>query len=299
MIDSTTGKTLAVVYDSAAKDSVTFGGAGATAPVKLHNVAEGLVSATSTDAVNGSQLYATNQRIADINNNMGRIGDVVMYDSSAHDSITLGGIAGGGSAPVILTNVADGKSQYDAVNFGQLTALQGQVTNLDNRVTVVEGQVINQAGGSTWNNDAGGQKITNVAAGTDANDAANVGQLNSAVADAKGYTDARIGDLPSGMTSKDYTDQRINSMQSQVNSVAKNAYTGVAAATALTMIPDVDQGKTIAVGVGTGNYKGYQAVALGASARITQNIKVKLGGSVGSGSTDGRRGCVVPVVSRK
>jgi autotransporter adhesin len=283
VIDGATGKTLAVVYDSAAKDSVTFGGTGA-APVALHNVAAGELSAASNDAVNGSQLYSTNKRIDDINYNIGHIGDAVMYDSSSHDRITLGGLAGGLSAPVTLTNVADGASQYDAVNFGQLNALQGQVTNLDNRVTVVEGQVINQGGGS-WNNDAGGKPITNVAAGTATNDAVNVGQLNQAVTDAKGYTDARIGDLPSGMSSKDYTDQRINSVQSQVNSVAKNAYTGVAAATALTMIPDVDQGKTIAVGVGTGNYKGYQAVALGASARITQNLKVKLGAGIGSGST--------------
>jgi autotransporter adhesin len=91
------------------------------------------------------------------------------------------------------------------------------------------------------------------------------------------------------MTSKDYVDQSMKSMQSQVNSVAKNSYGGIAAATALTMIPDVDQGKTIAVGVGTGNYKGYQAVALGASARITQNLKVKLGAgmSPGNGTTIG------------
>ncbi|GAB2907687.1 trimeric autotransporter adhesin EhaG [Paraburkholderia jirisanensis] len=286
VIDGTTGETLAVVYDSTAKDSVTFGGKGATAPVALHNVAAGELSATSADAVNGSQLYATNKRIDDINYNTGNIGDVVMYDSSKHDTITLGGMAGGTmTAPVTLTNVADGKKQYDAVNFGQLSALQGQVTNLDNRVTVVEGQVINQGGGgSSWNNDAGGNKITNVAAGTETTDAVNVGQLNEAVAGANSYTDARIGDLPNGMSSKDYTDQRINSVQSQVNSVAKSAYSGIAAATALTMIPDVDQGKTIAVGVGTGNYKGYQAVALGASVRITQNLKAKIGGSVAPGN---------------
>ena len=56
-------------YDSAAKDSVTFGGKGATAPVALHNVAAGELSVTSTDAVNGSQLYATNKRIDDIKAN--------------------------------------------------------------------------------------------------------------------------------------------------------------------------------------------------------------------------------------
>jgi len=171
------------------------------------------------------------------------------------------------------------------VNFGQLSALQGQVTNLDNRVTVVEGQVTNiSGGGGSWNNDAGGKKITNVADGTEKTDAVNVGQLNEAVQSANNYTDSRIGELPSGMSSKDYVDQSMKSMQSQVNSVAKNSYGGIAAATALTMIPDVDQGKTIAVGVGTGNYKGYQAVALGASARITQNLKVKLGAGMSPGN---------------
>ncbi|GAB7526126.1 hypothetical protein PBS_51160 [Paraburkholderia sp. 2C] len=277
-----TGAADGVKYDTSAHDKVTFNGATGTT---LSNVKAGALSASSTDAVNGSQLFATNKRIDDINYNMGNIGDAVMYDSSAHDRLTLGGLAGGTmTAPVILSNVADGKSKYDAVNFGQLSALQGQVTNLDNRVTVVEGQVINMSGGGSWNNDAGGKKITNVAEGTETTDAVNVGQLNEAVANANSYTDARIGDLPSGMTSKDYIDQSMKSMQSQVNSVAKNSYGGIAAATALTMIPDVDQGKTIAVGVGTGNYKGYQAVALGASARITQNLKVKLGAGMSPGN---------------
>lgn len=63
----------------------------------------------------------------------------------------------------------------------------------------------------------------------------------------------------------------------------RNAYGGIAAATALTMIPDVDQGKTIAVGIGTANYKGYQATALGVSARITQNVKVKMGAGYSAG----------------
>jgi autotransporter adhesin len=56
-------------------------------------------------------------------------------------------------------------------------------------------------------------------------------------------------------------------------------------ATALTMIPDVDQGKTIAVGIGGASYKGYAASALGISARITQNIKVKAGAGISAQGT--------------
>ncbi|WP_425273764.1 hypothetical protein, partial [Paraburkholderia unamae] len=51
------------MYDSSAHDTVTLGGAGATTAVKLTNVAAGDLSASSTDAVNGAQLYATNQSI--------------------------------------------------------------------------------------------------------------------------------------------------------------------------------------------------------------------------------------------
>jgi autotransporter adhesin len=73
--------------------------------------------------------------------------------------------------------------------------------------------------------------------------------------------------------------------QSGINDVARSAYSGVAAATALTMIPEVDPGKTLAVGVAGATYKGYQAAAVGASARITQNLKVKVGAGISGSET--------------
>ncbi|MEX3954366.1 adhesin, partial [Paraburkholderia sp. EG287B] len=54
-----------VMYDTSAHDSVTLGGTDATTPVALHNVASGAVSATSSDAVNGSQLYNLASSTAD------------------------------------------------------------------------------------------------------------------------------------------------------------------------------------------------------------------------------------------
>ncbi|MEX3946124.1 adhesin, partial [Paraburkholderia sp. BR10937] len=55
----------AVMYDTSTHDSVTLGGVEATTPVALHNVAAGAVSATSFDAVNGSQLYNLASSTAD------------------------------------------------------------------------------------------------------------------------------------------------------------------------------------------------------------------------------------------
>ncbi|EMF07323.1 Hep_Hag family protein [Serratia marcescens VGH107] len=72
--------------------------------------------------------------------------------------------------------------------------------------------------------------------------------------------------------------------QSGIKEVARKAYSGVAAATALTMIPEVDPGKTFAIGVGGGTYQGYSASALGVSARVTDSVKVKLGAGF-SGTT--------------
>ncbi len=73
--------------------------------------------------------------------------------------------------------------------------------------------------------------------------------------------------------------------QSGMSDLARNAYSGTASAMALTMIPEVDANKNLAIGVGTAGYKGYQAVAVGLSARVTQNLKVKIGAGASSATT--------------
>uniref|UniRef100_UPI002AB765CA YadA family autotransporter adhesin n=1 Tax=Paraburkholderia sp. J7 TaxID=2805438 RepID=UPI002AB765CA len=204
----------AVLYDSSAHDSVTLGGTGATSAVALHNVANGAVSASSFDAVNGSQLYGLASSTAsslgggstvnsdgsisnptfilnggtytnvagaltnldgrvtqnttditnlqgDITNINGKMADAVMYDSSAHDSVTLGGT--GATSAVALHNVANGvvsASSFDAVNGGQLYALGsstadalggGSTVNSDGSISAPTYNI----GGSTFNNVGG------------------------------------------------------------------------------------------------------------------------------------------------
>jgi autotransporter adhesin len=93
----------------------------------------------------------------------------------------------------------------------------------------------------------------------------------------------RITNVADGKAATDAVNMR--QFQSGINDVARSAYSGVAAATALTMIPEVDPGKTLAVGVAGATYKGYQAAAVGASARITQNLKVKVGAGISGSET--------------
>nr|WP_310044977.1 YadA-like family protein [Paraburkholderia caribensis] len=359
-IVATTGATIGgqnyTFAGSAPVGTVSVGSAGQERTIT--NVAAGQLSASSTDAVNGSQLYATNQAVNQVQNQVNNISNTVnnlsagavQYDRNADGSVDYSSVTmGGGNSPdgTVIHNVAAGTDDSDAVNKGQMDAAIATVTNIANNASdpmfsangdrnteaakasgthaTAMGPMSNASGNQSiatgYNAQASGdssmaiganskatadhavalgdgsvadrantvsvgsagkeRQITNVAAGTERMDAVNVGQLNDSIT-------AAVGDLPAGTTAKSYTDQQVNMVQQGVNSVARNAYSGIAAATALTMIPDVDQGKTIAVGVGAGSYHGYQATALGASARITQNIKVKLGAGIsGQGTTVG------------
>lgn len=100
----------------------------------------------------------------------------------------------------------------------------------------------------------------------------------------------RITNVAPGMNPTDAVNlSQLGAVQSNVNQVARMAYSGIAGAAALTMIPEVDPGKTLSVGIGTAGYQGYQAMAVGFSARITNNLKVKGGVAINGagGSTYG------------
>ncbi|WP_321959620.1 YadA-like family protein [Paraburkholderia tropica] len=171
---------------------VSVGAAGAERQVT--NVAAGRVTAASTDAVNGSQLYATNTQVT---TNTGAIStlqaltaDAVMYDSSSHDSVTLGGADS--STPVALHNVAAGtvsNSSNDAVNGSQLYKLAsstasglggGSTVSSDGSITTPTYSV----GGATFHN--AGEAFTNIDGRTTANTDA-LSTLQGQTADAVMY----------------------------------------------------------------------------------------------------------------
>lgn len=168
----------AVQYDDASHGSVTLGGAGASAPVGLHNVAAGGVTATSTDAVNGAQLYATNQQVsqnaADIdsltqNITNGTIGLVQQAGGApGNGQITIGAVTGGTSVSIagtngnrVLSGVAAGVAADDAVNVAQLEAAIANVSMASNAVQY------DNAGRTSVTLNAGSNAATlrNVAAG--------------------------------------------------------------------------------------------------------------------------------------
>ena len=140
----------AVQYDDATQDTITLNGSGGTT---ITNVTAGTLSAGSSDAVNGSQLFATNTQVdantvaiqanADAILAVATTGDPlgVAYDDSTRTQVTFDGSGG-----TVLANVADGEvsaSSSEAVTGAQLFATNEAVADLDTRVSVNEGDITN------------------------------------------------------------------------------------------------------------------------------------------------------------
>jgi len=219
----------AVSYDSSAHNQVTLGGSTSAAAVKLTNVQAGELSATSKDAVNGAQLWDTNQQLSNLTQSM------------QNQQQT-------GNSSMSVNNTSD--PAPSATGSGAIAIGGGAQASGDNSVAIGAGSVADQANTVSVGSQGNERRITNLAPGQAPTDAVNLGQMQSAIGD-----------------------------------TARAAYGGIAAATALTMIPEVDPGKTVAVGMAGATYKGYQAAAVGASARITQNLKIKIGAGVSGNET--------------
>ncbi|MGO4449877.1 hypothetical protein AB4Y96_13195 [Phyllobacterium sp. TAF24] len=89
----------------------------------ITNVAAGRLAGDSTDAINGSQLYASNQAIEKLVLTSGA--NAVQYDGdgTTKTDVTLGGA--GAATAVKLHNIANGTAGSDAVNLSQLNAASG------------------------------------------------------------------------------------------------------------------------------------------------------------------------------
>jgi hypothetical protein len=164
---------------------------------QIQNVAAGQLSATSTDAVNGSQLYATNQAV----NNIQTGGGIKYFhaNSQAADSQAAGAesVAIGPQAIALGNNSFAGGNGAQANGAGSIALGANAISTSSNGVAIGNGASADRAGmngqkelfsnvsvlstqgavsvGSTGNE----RQITNVAGGTQATDAVNVRQLQA------------------------------------------------------------------------------------------------------------------------
>lgn len=309
---------LAVQYDDSSKGSITLGGAGGT---RITNVKAGTLSATSTDAVNGSQLYATNQQvsknttdIANLQDNVtnianGKAGLVQQQDPKG--AITVGKDSGGTSVNFtgtagdrVLTGVAAGVNANDAVNMAQFNdALKTAAVNDQIRAAATDAN-------TTWIARADAGSIGSTATATGKNAVA-VGQGSVADRDnsfsvgAKG-NERQVTNVAAGTASTDavnvqqlndnlnaastqakgYTDQRIGQVYNSFNDLKKDMYGGVASAMAVAGLPQPTGAGRSMVSAATSNYHGQQGFAAGYSYVTESNRWVVKASVTGNARSD-------------
>ena len=164
--------------------TVSVGKAGMERTVT--NVAAGRISATSTDAINGSQLFAVK---TEVEKGVSYVGDVKAA-GAADNKFTrkLGeqtNVVGGVADATKLTDnnigvVSNGTDTLNIKLAKTLTGLDSVTaggTTINNGGLTVDGKNYVSPNGINANN----QKITNVADGTNSNDAVNYGQLQNAI----------------------------------------------------------------------------------------------------------------------
>ncbi|WP_333892316.1 YadA-like family protein [Atlantibacter subterraneus] len=107
----------------------------------ITNVAAGRILADSTDAINGSQLFATNSAIDTLDKGAVKYDVIINADGSKtvnYNSVTMGGDTYNNETHIggtTITNVADGVAPSDAVNFSQLTETNNTINNIYNTGT--------------------------------------------------------------------------------------------------------------------------------------------------------------------
>ncbi len=245
-------------------NDVTLIGANAAAPVALHNVASGSVAAGSTDAVNGGQLFA----VATQSSNS------LQYDRDAAgvrtNQVTLAG--GNAAAPVTLANVAAGtvaSGSTQAVNGGQLYAVN---QTAQAALSLGSNSVQYDGSGNVSLGNAAGTPVAlrNVAAGTAATDAVNLGQLQAGLQGVANQT-------------TNYIDSRMAEVGFDLGVLRRDLSAGSSAAMAVAALPQAMEPGATMVAIGGGTYRGQSAIAFGASRAFNDGrAVVKVGGSYDS-----------------
>ena len=127
---------------------------------KITNVAPGEISATSTDAINGSQLHATNERVSKVEGDIANINTEITDIKG--DINTINNRIDGIDAEITEINTkVETNTQNIATNTENISKLDVRVTNVEElakqHTTVEEGSNITVTEGK---NDDGGKKYT-------------------------------------------------------------------------------------------------------------------------------------------
>ncbi|WP_256675955.1 YadA-like family protein [Pseudomonas sp. SCB32] len=298
--------TIGLVQQTAAGENLTVGKgtdgaavdfAGTAGARKLINVADGAVAADSKDAVNGGQLFETNNKVAVIDGRVSNLEGSVMniangggikyfHTASAKDDSVASGadsIAAGGNAKAsgagAIAMGADAQASADgSIALGSGSSDNGR--GAENYTGKYSGQANATTGTVSVGNAATGETrtLSNVADAKEATDAVNLRQLDGAVAESKSYTDSKV----EGMTGKldgAVTDlgKRVNDVDSRIVKVA-DSVSDISQVNNASKLPKPTASGTDSVAMGAGAHaSGANSTAMGSNAKAKGKNSVAIG----------------------
>ncbi|WP_142417221.1 Vomp family autotransporter [Bartonella massiliensis] len=238
-------------------------------PNKIINVADGKVAEGSKEAVNGGQLWKTNERVANVENRVTGVEKDVKHLTNRVDNISS-----------TVTDI--GETVYN---------IENKVDKIDNKVNDIAEDAVRYDRDENGNKTnkitlAGGDAsepvvIDNVADGQiekGSKEAVNGGQLHDytkeqmkiVLDESKQYTDQRIKNITVDAIddavdqSKQYTDMKFDILNYSIENVKKEARQAAAIGLAVSNLRYNDTPGKLSVGFGTGLWRSQSAFAFGA-----------------------------------
>lgn len=267
---------------------VSFGGTtnGVTTIRQLQYVAAGQVSATSTDAINGSQLYAAYSAIDALDTRVSSLEgkSYVEKVEPNEDGLTFTQVTGKGDT---ASGGADGSDATDPGTSNQTTTT---LIYTDKHISGLEQSFDNTTGklttSITTNEQDNGKKyeftvdvseyVTEKVKTEAGQGTITVGTQETTIEKAINDNTERINTIETSIA--DNT-ARIASIDSRMNKV------GAGAAALASLHPlDYDRDNKFAMSAGIGNYAGTQAGAVGAFYRPNEDIMLSMASTFGNGA---------------
>ena len=206
---------------------------------QIINVSAGEISATSTDAINGSQLYMVADQVG---KNKTRIDNIRMRTSDVK-------VKAGDNIDV--KEVYDDANQVKTYTVSTTKDIKANSYTINNSNIKIDQNGIN----------AGNKKVINVANGENDNDAVNVSQLNKVKTDVANNTK----NIATNTQNIANNTKAINTLNKKVNDVDRKSRAGIAGVAAIASAPSARKDGKSMVSTGVAHHRGESAIAIKAS----------------------------------
>ncbi|MGN6650829.1 YadA family autotransporter adhesin, partial [Trinickia sp.] len=222
---------------------------------QLQNVAAGQISATSTDGVNGSQLFSLATQLSSL---VGKVNSLPGGNTNVLDS--TGAATGTGATAGAVNATSVGSTSNVTADGGTAVGHQAVVTSTNGTAVGTNANVTGTNGTAIGSNSiVTGNNSVALGAGS-------IADRDNTVSVGAPGAERQIANVADGTAPTDAVNVRqLDSVRSDLNKFRKDSDAGSAAAIAMANMPQAVLPGEKVVALGTGTYGGQSAMAVGLS----------------------------------